>query len=464
MTGIRYHLLLVLLGPLLPAAAQTTPAEETQDPFDALYDVIMVRDTSAVQDWQKGFSSGATDPLAYEENAVTPLLWKDSRFLVRGITHSRFVEALDAFGALSQDQVEAYPPVKRALLQRHLWAVFDWAAALTANPSDTGLRESDSDLFELQRKIAALLMRLALSAEQIAALPDPVAATARSAAFPEDFDPSDPFTPFFPASLFDETGPWVCLGKSYHPIPAKMHTESEQWRSVFHIFMRLPGDRKDTLGYIEKLGDFRDQWITEKPEPRIDYGTTPHGGINAVDIYVNPATPQFPVGTRFALVEQALLLSDTGDLVLSPLITGLQLRAYLRVDLEHAVKKPMQAVAEFVIQPRQLMQGNAEMRAIGPNEHRYKTLLVGGDPFENPGGSNHGRGARLRSCIGCHDGWGIHSVNSRAQLFEARSLLAPRFTEGTPVQNGNATIGAKERDYSWGLLQGLLRNRASHQP
>ena len=66
-----------------------------------------------------------------------------------------------------------------------------------------------------------------------------------------------------------------------------------------------------------------------------------------------------------------------------------------------------QCVAEFVIQPRQLMQGNAVMRALTPTDHRFEAGDVSGiaggtqDPFEYSLDPVH---PRLTLCMRCHAG------------------------------------------------------------
>ena len=104
--------------------------------------------------------------------------------------------------------------------------------------------------------------------------------------------------------------------------------------------MRAPGDRADTLECMEKL---------KRQE-------------------------ELPVGVQFALIEQAFLISDQGELVLSPLTFSIALRAYVGMN---PIKGPaefptLQCVAEFVMQPRQLLQGNAVIRALTPKERRYE--------------------------------------------------------------------------------------------
>ncbi|MEO8350896.1 MAG: hypothetical protein ABI680_04140 [Chthoniobacteraceae bacterium] len=416
----------------------TCHAVEPPDPYDALYNLVTGRQGPG------GETVGLDSPF--------PLIWNNSRFLFNEGQSRKLIDALDAFNALPQEKIRGYGSVKRALLQRHLWTVFDWT---TERQTPSWVPEPEQlkfDRLTFQKGIASLLKRLALSKEEILALPNTVAATVESRAFASKYDPDDAFKPFFPADLLDKESSWVCLGNRHHRIPARSHTEAVRWRSVFLIFMRLPGGRDETLAYIKHLIDFHDPWVIE--EPPENNLTTPKGGINDLNIYVNPKTPQFPVGTQFALVEQAFLISNEGELVLSPLTVGVQFRAYLRLDSIYDLTPP-QAVAEFVMQPPKLMGGEAAMRAIGKDEIHYSTIFTS-DPFEH-GDPGRQLRPRLEDCRTCHSAWGIHSVNSRSELLQDRSLLPPQFQE-SPVETISQSIaGTKRQDYTWGLLEGLWR-------
>lgn len=446
----------ILLILLLLVTVRGTRAEDAAGVFESLYDSIMIRDASEYRAWQKVIENQVTVPETVGREAIDPLVWKNSRYLIEGDTHSRFIKALDQFSALSDEEIGAYFGVERALLQRHLWSLFDWNAELTRNPPISMPEEERLAQYQLQRKLAELIKRLALSEAQIAELPDTLGETGRSGVFPEDYDPDDYLKPFFPRDLGDESGPWVCLGNHRQLVLAERHTDAKRWRSVFRVFMRLPGDRKETLAYIEKLMKFREPWSTVKQERGLE-AWIPSAG-SEIGLYINPETPQFPAGTQFALVEQALLISDTGDMVASPLTISVQLRAYMRVDPEdprNDYRHRTQAFAEFEIQPLKLMRGDAVMRAIGLDERRYKSWASRNDLFENPGG---GANLRLDSCLVCHAGWGIHSVNIRSQKFVRSSLYPPQLGEVDPKRVSGSTVRAKEKDYCWGVLQALWRS------
>lgn len=182
---VSVALLVLFLCQLLTVRAHG--AEDAADPYDTLYDVIMTR--------------YGKDGKAYAENESSPAIYRTSDFPFGGKTYKKFNAALDAFDALPQEKIEAYSDVKRALLQRHLWTVFD---ATTPNPDPrfrNAVRSHSANRAEAQKKLATLIRRLALTKAQILALPDTRAATVKSAGFPQRHDPKDPFKPFLPADL-----------------------------------------------------------------------------------------------------------------------------------------------------------------------------------------------------------------------------------------------------------------------
>lgn len=432
-----------LLPAALLAVASSTVciADVTSDPYNALYDAVMLR---------KPADDGS------DEDSVSPLLWENSRYLVSGDSHVRLLQSLAEFNLLSREQIKAYPTLNRAILQHHLWTVFDWTTLPALTTSDS--RVLPSTLGKMQRALAVAIEKLALSDTEIQNLPHPLAMTAATKNFAPDYNPEEPRQPFLPGDLLYEKGSWVCLSKVDHEVPALVHTETHAARSAFHIFIRLPGGRKATLEYIAELAALRSPWISGKQPP---YTQIPlHPAFRNVDFHDNPLTPQFPIGTQFALVEQALLINEQGQLTLSPLVHRVQLRAYLNVDVDSRRNNPgigpSQAVAEFVMQPRNMMRGNVPMRPIGTDEIHHATVFLSGDPIEHPQSTPGAKTPRLQSCTSCHSGAGIHSVNSRFELFQRRSLIPPRFSVAAPEQIGAATIRIKRGLYSWGLLNGLF--------
>jgi hypothetical protein len=412
---------------------QICHSEELTDPYDQLYDIIVTRTTH--------------DGKTYGENTAVPLLWNSSSYLLDDETHQRFVAALDRFSALSTEEINAYGNIRRALLQRHLWAVFDWSTVRRPPTFKPEPQKLKSARFTIQRKVASLMKRIALSEAEIRALPNPMKATIQSGAYPENYDAQDGHEPFLPADLFDEDGAWVCLDTSVNELPAKSHSESAEWRSAFLVFMRLPDGREATLAYMNKLNEPRDPVVLGK-----------HG------LELNPETPQFPIGTQFALVERPMLINDQGEPTLSPLVYGVQLRACMSLDFKDmdTLIYRTQAFAIFVLEPRQLFDGKPAMRAIGKDERHYETFFSG-DPFDRPPNQTNDSGLRIRNCNKCHTLPGNVSFLSRNRTFPQNIPRPANLRERTPKAIGQTTAVRKRRHYTWGVLETLWRNEPQTQ-
>tara|TARA_R110002072_G_scaffold179059_1_gene335071 strand:+ start:135331 stop:136635 length:1305 start_codon:yes stop_codon:yes gene_type:complete len=397
-------LLVVFLSHLTTGLA--CGAEDAVDPYDALYDVIMTR--------------YGKDGKTYAENESSPALFSASEFPFDDKTYRKFIAALDTFGALPQTEIEAYSDVKRALLQRHLWKLFDatcphrWIDSRTGEQRVASLNHSDRRA-AVQQKSASLIQRLALTKAQILALPGTWAATVKSGDFARRHDPTNQFAPFLPANLLAKESSWVCMGTD-EVIPADLHVDKLKWRSAFYSFIRLPKGRTETLEYVEK----------------------------------ELSKDNFPVGTQLALVEQAFLISDEGERILSPLIVSISLRTYMfvRRNAHDEVPETTQSVAEFVMQPRELMLGNAVMKAIDPQEHRFDAsegfiAQDTSDPFET---GHLPRRARLHSCMSCHRNSGNVKVLTRNGAGSAQ------FFESSPTAISKATSNQKRNHHTWERL------------
>ncbi len=104
------------------------------------------------------YGRAAADGREYGYDELDPLLWDSTKRHLSGESHDRAIRVLDEFLRIHAERLIP-DPLKRAILQRDLWAVFDWAA---------GAPEPKS----LQVKLAQVIRRLALSDNEIRSLPD----------------------------------------------------------------------------------------------------------------------------------------------------------------------------------------------------------------------------------------------------------------------------------------------------
>jgi hypothetical protein len=66
----------------------------------------------------------------------------------------------------------------------------------------------------------------------------------------------------------------------------------------------------------------------------------------------------------------------------------------------------------------------------------------------------------MQSCVWCHSGGGVRSLNSRSSLLKPNRLQQePRNIDYGPIYWGDsAAIGWKSNHYDWGLLNGYWKS------
>ena len=179
-------------------------------------------------------------------DALDPLLWRETNYLLAGKSRLRALDLADEFLRTHAER-QITDPTKCAILQRDVWAVFDWA--------DQPDLPYQAERRELMARLARLVRRLALSQDELAHLPDTYALALQNHEFPAIHSPAHHNKAFLPPDLFDPSGPWACLGAPNHDLAAPLHDSSFTARSVFLVFARLPGGRDETLAYFKQLAE-----------------------------------------------------------------------------------------------------------------------------------------------------------------------------------------------------------------
>ena len=255
----------------------------------------------------------------YGEDSLDPMLWRESEHLLSQPSHGLALRALDEF-LRTHAETLIQDPLKRAMLQRDLWAVFDWSVQQYSSIRRPAYSDEKR---ALQVRLAGVLRRLALTKEQIKSLPDNYAQAVASKAFAAQYDPAQPQQPFLPPDLFDPRGPWVCITPSPESLAdggvAKLHLGNFSGRSVFLVFVRLPEGRQATLDYFQTLWNFPQPWVPGPPPVAADQSQE------------NPDLPSFPSGTQMALVRQMMLFDNQGNLAVSPITESVQIRVYREI-------------------------------------------------------------------------------------------------------------------------------------
>lgn len=377
----------------------------------------------------------ARDGTRYGFDTVDPLLWRESRYLLSGPSHARAVRLLDEFLMSGGERLTA-DPLKRAVFQHDLWAIFDWLAS--TSDGDRAARAA------LMRRVARVIRRVALTRKQIEALPDTYAAAVASGTFAHRADRPQQ-GPSLPRDLFNVTGPWVSIGGTQ---PVAPHHASELGRSAFIVLWSLPGGSAPTVAYLRKLWDF--------PQPYVIDESLQLARDGEMRTKPNPALPPVPDGTRIALVRKMMLIDDTGQIVPSAVIQSIQLRAF----------PGREAFSELRMSRADLFAGRAGgLRMIGPDEGDFVTFSAKGmDPLERQPQPDP---LRLRpvlaGCVNCHHVEyepAIQTIQSLRQMLRPMALVDSRQERwGRWFQATIIAAEAKRRRYEWGVLEGLWQSQ-----
>jgi hypothetical protein len=380
----------------------------------------------------------------YGRDELDPLLWAETKHLLVGPSHQQAIKLLDEFLSVNGAALIT-DPLKRAMLQRDLWAIFDWSAETPLSYQ----REAQA----LQSKMAPVIRSIALSREQIQALPDNYADAVKAKVFAAQYDPERRESAFLPPDLFQPDGPWVCVGARGGQPVAPSHAYAFSSRSVFLIFIRLPEGRSSTLNYLEKLQGF----------PAFILGP------NLNQRLPNPDLPQFPVGAQLALVRKMVIIDNQGDLVPTRVTEDVQIRVHRAISktipesfiFDSNAEHTAQDFFEIKLSRTKLFAGHSGgLRALARDEKEFLLFQShGADPFDRVKENEsmeRGRITTLKLCVYCHFSPGIHSMNSHSGLMGAQAaLIASDINNETKV-----TIGWKQTNqakYDWRLLQRLWR-------
>jgi hypothetical protein len=399
-----------------------------------------------------------TDPKGkeYGFDALDPLLWSETAYLLSGKSHAQAIALSDEF-LRSHAERQISDPVKRAILQRDLWAVFDWA-----NQPDQPDLPYQAQRRELDSALAHIVRRLALSPGELAMLPDTYARALQNHEFPAAYDPARPNQAFLPPELFDPNGPWVCLGAPDHNLSAPLHDSSFTARSVFLVFARLPGGRDATLEYFKQLAEMKMPLFVRMQDPDWPQPT---------DVW-NPQIPQFPAATEFALVRKMILPDRDGHLHVTSLTESIQIRHY--TDIPHVspmasrdvdLAQRFQAPSEIELSRVLLFsERHSGLRGVATTDEAFLIFpaMVEDEQIQDTRFRAHALSPFV-ACTNCHLGPGIQSMMSfsfRGNPNEG-PVLSPHLAETTPRQESEKLIEWAQTQQTW---KDLLRMWSAESP
>ena len=402
----------------------------------------------------------APDGKEFGIDTLDPLLWSETNYLLEGRSHREALALADEFLKTHAER-QITDPVRRAILQRDMWAVYDWADQSTdQEPPHSAERR------ELMAKLGPIVRRLALSPEQLAALPDTYADALQRHEFPAAYDPAFPNRAFLPPDLFDPAGPWVCLGAPEEELAAPAHDASFVARSFFFVFAKLPARREATLAYYRQLAEMKTPLFVRMQVP---------GWKDPADVW-NPQVPQFPAGTEFALVRRMVLPDRDGILRPTKVTESVQIRHDTRIPIvEPGMTRDVELAAHFQ-DPSEielsrvlLFSGqHSGLRGVTATDEPFlvfPAMTEGFDQFQDQ---------RMRSrkvspfvmCTGCHLGPGIESMMS----FSTRGIpsegpvLSPRLTPTTPEAESGKILEWAEKQDKWKGLHGVWAQQELNRP
>ena len=389
-------------------------------------------------------------------DALDPPFWFHTTYLLTEPSHKNALRVLDEFLEMHAENL-IREPVKRASLQRDLWAVFDWSAGTAPGAKQESSEEARR---ELQGRLGEVLDRLALTPAQLAALPDNYAQAVASGEFAKEYDPEHRDRAFLPPDLFEPQGPWVELEGRGKPLPvAEQHDSFFSGRSSFLVFLRLPGGRKATFDYLKTL------WNAPLP-------LTPSPHLSPLqDEAPNPDLPQLPAGTQVALVRQMTLIDNQGRQRATPLTESVQIRVYRSVTPSAApavgidqmiTKSGQDCYAIRLSRPLLFANQSGGLKAARPEERDF-TLFGGGGPDEGSPGHYASLASYhpvTKACVMCHRETGVQSLRTLGRLQKPNPLqqdlpagaYGPRWWEDARV------LAWKQSQDNWRLLSGYLKS------
>jgi hypothetical protein len=233
------------------SVTQTPPATRLPGLYAADPDHIWnrVHRQLHVRTAREGSLAADTQQTGFDD--LDPLLWRETRYLLTEPSHSATMTLLDEFLSQNAERLVS-DPLKRAVFQHDLWAVFSWLA-----------RDSDqhsSGRKALMPRVARMIRRVALPSKEIASLPSNYDAAVASRAFPTGFDSANPDRAFLPPDLLTPGGAWIVVSGT-EPVAAQHASELAQ--SAFSVIWSVPGGAAPTQQYFRKLWDSPEPFVVD---------------------------------------------------------------------------------------------------------------------------------------------------------------------------------------------------------
>ena len=289
-------------------------------------------------------------------------------------------------------------PLQRAVMQRDLLSLFHLEQRAVE-----GRREINPEERNLHAALVESIRHIALTADEIRKLPDNYAVAAGLPGAFTSYDEANPGRAFLPKDLLDDDGAWLALEPRHdRQLTAPVHFKIFGNISSFDLHFRHPGGREAGKKYLDELAAFPNPFLAEKPNEQVSQRLARSQGG-----WLNPETPQFPVGAIWALVRRAILVDAQGNPVVSPLVESVEVRVYRALaDFNPKHMDEVQTFFEWEFS-RRLLLGKGGFHLMDGRDFGFSPFI--GQSLENFSKQKPGEGL---NCFVCHSAPGIHSVNS----------------------------------------------------
>lgn len=353
-------------------------------------------------------------------SAYRALVPKDGNELKRFVPRSSLPSLLDSALAESNYAREQSPLV-RAIFQRAAWRAFDSLAADSAY--------ADAKNQGLRQRLAKIISVTALTSDEVERLRN----TYVGRALGDDIERNPAFDLDLPNDLFDKDGHWLQLTYQGLSRIGLTHEKSRNWRSEFLLFVLFPEGRQQGEEFLKKHNVFA-KHQGQKRQAILNFQPSRNGST--------PDMPTMPKGVRAILVERMLVITTDYIPVSTPIITSLAAIELTPIlNPENSRVHPIRSAA-FEIDFESL---------INPEEEVSLRRLGDHEPFSGEFRFQTGN----QMCSTCHSGNGLLSFSGG--VF---GIVVPDFRTVDVVPNGtpSATATWKKREFSFGLLRGILES------
>jgi len=212
-------------------------------------------------------------------------------------------------------------PLKRAIFQHDLWAVYDHL--IDQNIKRTGDLETRRRRDALCSKLARCIQQLTLSSSELERLPRTYSLALKSGRFASQHN-FNAAVNYLPHGLLTEPAKWVEIDFYYPKMHedimdrfVSLHARSLQGRSHYRSFYRFPEGRRQVVSYLKTL-----------EEKGVDWKRSAQFGF----IPPPKEVPQIPVGTEVVLLQLMMSMDEQLRPVPTQIVESLQFRVFRNLD------------------------------------------------------------------------------------------------------------------------------------